>query len=77
MSRQNFPEALFIAKSLVANQPNYAYGHSYLGYVYLAMNDITNAETQYLQAEKLFPSEDNEKDLAAIRKLLAINSLSK
>jgi tetratricopeptide (TPR) repeat protein len=71
MSRQDFPAALSMAQSLVARQPNYDYGHTYLGYIYLAMNDITNAETQYLQADKLFPGEENEKNLAAVRKRLA------
>lgn len=74
MSRQDFPAALSMAQSLAARQPNYYYGHSYLGYVYLAMGDVTNAETQYLQADKLFPNEENEKNLAAIRKRLAMGT---
>jgi cytochrome c-type biogenesis protein CcmH/NrfG len=71
MSRQDFPAALSMAQVLVTSQPNYDYGHTCLGYVYLAMGDITNAETQYARAYDLFPSEENEKNLAAVRKRLA------
>ena len=71
MGRQDFRRALTMAQALVAQQPNYDYGHTYLGYIYLAMGDITNAETQYSRACQIFPSEANEKDLAAVRKRLA------
>jgi tetratricopeptide (TPR) repeat protein len=71
MSRQDFPVALSMAQSLVAAQPHYDYGHVYLGYVYLAMGDITNAEKQYSDACAIFPSEENQKNLAAVQKRLA------
>jgi tetratricopeptide (TPR) repeat protein len=71
MSRQDFPAALAMAQALVARQPNYYYGHTYLGFVYLAMGDVTNSEAEYSRAYELFPSEDNQKDLAAVRKRLA------
>jgi cytochrome c-type biogenesis protein CcmH/NrfG len=81
MSRQDFPAALSMAQSLVDREPNYDYGHACLGYVYLAMGDITNAEAQYFQADKLFPDEENDKNVAAVRKRLAtgtdFNLLSK
>jgi hypothetical protein len=35
------------------------------------MGDITNSETEYLRAYELFPSEDNEKNLTAVRKRIA------
>ncbi len=73
MGRQDFRGALLMAQALVARKPNYAYGHTYLGYIYLAMGDVTNAETQYSQACQILPSEGNEKDLAAVRKRLASN----
>jgi cytochrome c-type biogenesis protein CcmH/NrfG len=72
MKRQDFPEALSVAQALVARQPNDPYGHAYLGAIYLPMNDLTNAEAQYSRAYDLFPSEENEKNLAAIRKRLAV-----
>lgn len=71
MRQQDFPKALTQAQALVAGQPSYWYGQSYLGAIYLAMGDVTNAHTHYLRAYELFPNEENEKDLAAIRKRLA------
>ena len=61
-----------MAQANVARQPNDYYGHSYLGYIYLAMGDVTHAEAEYSRAYQLFPSEDNAKDLAAIRKRVAM-----
>jgi len=68
MKRQDFPKALSLGQALVASQPNYYYGHAYLGAIYLAMGDVTNAEAQYSRAYELFPNEEGEKDLAAVRK---------
>lgn len=71
MKRQDFPKALAEAQALVAQQPNYYYGEAYLGVIYLAMGDLTNAESHYLRAYELFPNEESQKDLAAVRKRLA------
>ena len=68
MRHQNFPAALSMAQTLVQRQPNYYYGHSYLGAIYLAMDNVTNAQAQYLRAYQLFPNEQDEKDLAAVQK---------
>jgi cytochrome c-type biogenesis protein CcmH/NrfG len=67
----DYPRALAMAQANVARQPSDYYGHSYLGYIYLAMGDVTNSEAEYSRAYQLFPSEDNEKDLTAVRKRLA------
>jgi len=67
----DFPRALAMAQSNVARQPSDYYGHSCLGYIYLAMGDVTNSEAEYSRAYQLFPSEDNEKSLSAVRKRLA------
>src|SRR5207244_4237749 len=40
MRQQNFPKAMAEAQALVAQQPNYYYGHGYLGAIYLATGDI-------------------------------------
>ena len=78
MRRLDFPKALSLAKDNVERQPDYEhYGHAYLGVIYLAMDDVTNSEAQYLRAYELFPSEDNEKNLAAVRKRLAAGKDSK
>src|SRR6266849_5874914 len=71
MSRQDFPAALSMAQALAARQPDYYYGHGYLGAIYLAMGDVTNSEAQYSRAYELFPNEESEKDSAAVRKRLA------
>ena len=71
MRQQDFPKALSVAQALVARQPNYYYGQVFLGAIYLAMGDVTNAEVHYLRAYELFPNEQSDKDLAAVRKRLA------
>lgn len=63
--------ALSLAKSFVARQPTYHYSSATLGSVYVAMNDFTNAEAAYARAVELYPVEEHEKALAAIRKRLA------
>ena len=68
MSRQDFQSALSMANTLVERQPNYYYGQSYLGVIYMAVGNLTNAESHYLRAYELFPDEQAEKDLAAVRK---------
>jgi len=70
MDHQDFPAALSMAQTLTTSQPDYYYGHSFLGAIYLAMGDVTNSEAQYSRAYQLFPSEDSAKDLAAVRKRL-------
>jgi cytochrome c-type biogenesis protein CcmH/NrfG len=70
MNHQDFHAALPMAKALVERQPNYYYGQAYLGAIYLALGDVTNAEPCYARAYQLFPNEEGEKDLAAARKRL-------
>jgi cytochrome c-type biogenesis protein CcmH/NrfG len=77
MDRQDFPAAFLMAQALTARQPDYYYGHSFLGAIYLAMGDVANSEAQYSQAYQLFPSEDGAKDLAAVRKRLAAGAAFK
>ena len=67
----DYPKALFLAQANVAREPRDYYGYSYLGFIYLATGDVTNSEAQYLRAYELFPSEENEKNLSAIRKRIA------
>jgi len=67
----DYPKALYLAKANVTRAPMDYYGYSYLGFIYLATGDVTNSEAQYLRAYELFPSEENEKNLSAIRKRIA------
>ncbi len=67
----DYSRALTMAQNNVARHPSDYYGHSYLAYIYLAIGDVTNSEAEYSRAYQLFPSEDNEKDLAAVRKRMS------
>jgi len=69
--RQDFPRALSLAESIVARNTNDYYGYEYLGYIYMEMGDPTKAETQYSRAYELWPSENNQKNLAAVQRRLA------
>ena len=60
-----------MAQTNVARQPSDYYGHSYLAYIYLILGDVTNSEAEYSRAYQLFPSEDNEKSLSAVRKRMS------
>jgi len=71
LDRGDNQKALALAKSFVTRQPSYHYSHATLGSVYVAMNDFTNAESAYARAVELYPVEEHEKALAAIRKRLA------
>jgi cytochrome c-type biogenesis protein CcmH/NrfG len=71
VDRGDCQKALSMAQALVARQPDYAYGRAYLGFVYLAMDDLTNAEAEYSRAYQLFPDEADQKYLDAVRKRMA------
>ena len=71
MRELDYSRALTLAQANVARQPGDYYGHSYLGVIYLAMGDLTNSEAEYSQAYQLFPNEENERNLSAIRKRIA------
>lgn len=64
-------KAVSIAKDFVTRRPNYWYAHDTLGATYVAMGDFTNAEPAYARAVELYPDEETEKTLAAIRRRLA------
>jgi len=76
MRELDYPRALSLAQANVLLLPNDYYGHGYLGAIYLAMGNLTNSEAEYQRAYELFPSEENEKDLAAIRKRIAATQLT-
>lgn len=71
IDRGDFQSALAAAQWMTNRVPQYSYAYSSLGHVHLAMGDLANAEVQFARAVELFPSEDNEKVLATIRKRLA------
>jgi tetratricopeptide (TPR) repeat protein len=64
------PEALDAAQAEL-HRRGVQTGKVATGNVYLAMGDLTNAEAQYLRAYELFPDDENQKPLTAIRKRIA------
>jgi tetratricopeptide (TPR) repeat protein len=59
-----------MTQRLISKNPKYYYGYALLGSVYHEMGDLKKAEENYDRAFELFPIEDNEKTLKAIRKAL-------
>jgi tetratricopeptide (TPR) repeat protein len=70
--QQDYPKALSLAQAIVAQQTNYYYGHQYLGNIYLAMNDLTNAEVEYSRAYQLFPNKEREETLESVQKRITM-----
>ena len=68
MRESDYPRALARAQSVVAQHPNDYYGYWYLGKIYLAMGDVSKAETEYARAYDLNPLEDLRRELEAVRK---------
>ena len=64
----DYDKALSLAQHITAANPDYYYGHLYLGNIHLARGQLDKAEAEYSRAYELFPSEDNEKYLLALRK---------
>ena len=70
VDRGDYSNALVAARAMTNRQPTYYYGYSCLGHVLLTMGDMTNSEAAYRRACELYPSEENEKELAIVRKRL-------
>lgn len=60
-----------MAKRLIKKRPDFYYGYILLGSTQLELGKIQEAEVNYARAYDLFPTEENEKALAAVRKVLA------
>lgn len=77
IDRQQFKRAFPVAERLVAQAPRNPYGHAVLGQLFLAVNDIKNAEIQYSMAYDLCPNREAEETLQALRKRLAMEAAPK
>ena len=55
---------------LVRKYPDYYWGHVLMGLVHQKSGNLEASEKSYARAAELFPDEDNEKTLAAIRKVI-------
>ena len=71
LDRGDYPTALSLAKAMTNRAWTDQFPYACLGRVYLAMGDLTNAEALVLRAYELYPVDENEKALTAIRKRLA------
>jgi len=69
LDRTEYEKAIEISQKLINKHPNYWYGYSLLGNIYLALGDLNKSETNYALAYDLFPSTENEKTLKAIRRI--------
>ncbi|MBI5676525.1 MAG: tetratricopeptide repeat protein [Nitrospirae bacterium] len=70
MDNGNLPSALQMIKRMIDKNPSYYYGYALIGTVYHEMGDLEKAEQNYAKAYDLFPLEDNEKTLKAIREAI-------
>lgn len=68
LDKGNFKEGIDMTQRLINKNPDYYYGYAVMGSVYHELGDMNKAEQYYSKAFDLFPTEDNEKTLKAIRK---------
>jgi tetratricopeptide (TPR) repeat protein len=68
--RGDFNKAILIGEKLIVKTPLYPEAHRRLAGAYLAAGDLEKARQHYAEAFRLFPSEENEKSLAAIDRRL-------
>jgi len=64
--RGDFDKAIQIGEKLILKTPLFPEAHRRLAGAYLAAGSIEKARKHYAEAFRLFPSEENEKSLAAI-----------
>jgi tetratricopeptide (TPR) repeat protein len=68
MAQYDYPKALKLAQQLAVAHPNDYWSHYYLGWIYVEMGDLARGEAEYSRAYELWPSEDMQKRLEAVRK---------
>ncbi len=56
------------AQCLIKKSPNYDYGYTTLGNLFVVRNELEKAKDAFKKAYDIFPSEYNEKNLNAIIK---------
>ncbi len=70
VDRTEYEKAIEISQSLINKHPNFWYGYSLLGNIYMALGDLNKSETNYAAAYDLFPTTENEKTRKAIRRTI-------
>jgi tetratricopeptide (TPR) repeat protein len=66
-----YDKATDVAQRLTEKNPNYYYGYAVLGHIALERNRLKEAEGYFARAFELFPTDDNEQKIQAVRKRLA------
>jgi len=74
LDHQEYDKATDIAQRLAKKTPDYYYGYAYLGYIALERNRLKEAEDYFARSYELFPTNENEQRLQAVRKRLAAES---
>ena len=69
-SEEKLAEAEKMVQRLIKKYPDYDYGYVLLGCWQQQFGNLNEAEANYAKAYDLFPSENNEKTLAATRKVI-------
>ena len=70
VDKGDFQKGTEMIRRLIAKHPDYYYGYKLMGCVEHELGNLEETEVNYAKAYDLFPTEDNEKDLAAIRKAI-------
>ena len=76
MDSLDYDKATQTLQRIVQQYPNDYYAFAYLGNIAVTTGKLKQAETYYSRAYALFPTDDYEKQLRAVRKRLAIESPS-
>lgn len=69
----NLDEAIRIGEELIQKSPQWPEGHRRLATAYLVAGNLREAREHFSEAVRLFPSEENEKLLAAIDKRINLD----
>jgi tetratricopeptide (TPR) repeat protein len=64
----DYQRALNLAKDIVREHPEDYYGHEYIGYIYLQMGNLNQAELEYSRAYELAPPDRVKSKLEDVRR---------
>lgn len=69
MDRGDLQQSRDMLDRMIARNPRNFYNHRLLGFVEQQRGNLKASEAAFVRAFELFPSEENEKNLAAIRRV--------
>jgi tetratricopeptide (TPR) repeat protein len=68
MRHYDYERAIILTKKIIRDHPEDYYGHEYLGYIYLQMGNLNQAELEYSRASELAPPEGLKAKADEVRK---------